>query len=1081
MDFPLRQTKIVVPHRRSDLLTRSCLLTLLRKELQEHKLILVSAPAGYGKTSLLIDMTYHIDMPTCWFTIDQLDREPQRFLAHFFAAVNKRFSDVGRQAISAFSNQHSEPQALDLDQLVTILTNDVYEQVTEDFAIVLDDYHFVEETSSIDCFISSFVQAVTPKCHLVISSRNRTTLPELSLLMARSCVGGITLDELAFRADEIQELVLQNYHATISDDVAQELAEAAEGWITGLLLSTQEMWTGMTDRLRSARASGVGFYDYLAQQVLDQQPTNVRDFLLRSSLLDEFDAELCRAVFGPADNTAGDGWQHLIDTVIRRNLFVMPIGSDERWIRYHHLFQEFLQSRLKEEMPDEYRRILRRIAQIYVEHEAFEQAYDAYATLDDDKALADMIEVAGSTLIQNSRFALLDEWLNAMPESLYAERPRLLSLHGTVKYMLGDLYTGMTLLTRAEAMQRAEGTRHDLAQTLARRAFVHRYLAEYGDALDDANEVLELADPDDALADVRAEALRVKGFVQYQLGDTTDAFSSLEQALTLYRELGEEHKAAMVLMELGVTCCAAGRCTTSEQLLRQAYAHWQDAQNTMWQTNVLNNLGVLCHRRGQYELAAKQFERALHFAQQSREVRLEGFIRSGLGDLYVDIGATYTALKLYQQARDIALKVDDQFLRLHLSLGRARILRERGDFARASEKLNSVQDVVDTSKSSAHRADWLLARGRLALSQDHPEQAITHVDSAVSAYREGDRRVEYVRALLVLAAAQKAAGSTQAAVESLERVFTCMAGLENHHPMVLTCSDLTSYLRDWEHHDRVGEQLASLYERADAFQRRVPNIRRRLRRQLRTVSFDPPSLKVQTLGHITVCYEGKTLTRADWPILPACYLFFCLLAHPHGLSRQMATDLCWPGASMSQQETRFKNALYHLRSVLASETIVFKRNRYYFNRELDYEYDVESFLAAFDDAETTSKHEQRIEGYQRAVRIYDGPYLPDVEFTWVSTERERLFRKFVRALTALAEYNLENGAYATALDYCERALAEDMCLEAVHRLAMRAHAGLGNRAGCVRQFSLCQQAMLSELDVMPSPQTQQLYHRLIAR
>lgn len=195
----------------------------------------------------------------------------------------------------------------------------------------------------------------------------------MDLLVARSQVGAIGAEELAFKVEEIQALVLQNYHLSISEAQAEELVRETEGWITGLLLSTRPSWKGTIDRLRAVRASGVKLYDFLANQILDQHPAAIRDFLLRTSLLDEFNADLCQAVLTPTVYREGADWSTLIQSILKDNLFILPVGEEDTWLRYHNLFRNFLQDQLEREHPEEKGPVLRQLANYYTNQEKWEK------------------------------------------------------------------------------------------------------------------------------------------------------------------------------------------------------------------------------------------------------------------------------------------------------------------------------------------------------------------------------------------------------------------------------------------------------------------------------------------------------------------------------------------------------------------------------------------------------------------------------------------------------------------------------------------------------------------------------------
>ncbi|MDY6874345.1 MAG: hypothetical protein SVR81_10355, partial [Chloroflexota bacterium] len=368
------------------------MLSLLN-DLLDLKLIIVAAPAGYGKTSLLIDFANHTQWPISWLALDPLDQDPFRFIAHFIAAIQARFPDFGQNSLSVLN---STPQdQLNIPALVTTLTNDIYENITEHFIFILDDYQLVEESETVNEFINRFIQDADENCHLMVSSRRLLTLSDMPLLVARNLVGGLSFEEIAFSSDEIQELLLKNYHLTISDKAAEDITQQTEGWITGLLLSTQLLDDEIGERIRTARVSGVNLYDYMAQQVFEQQPEDIQQFLLWTSILEEYDAARCKRVIGTALDVVAP-WQALIDKVMVRNLFVLPVDdSADLWLRYHHLFRDFLQSRMRKERPEETVAITIALADDFASRNDWEQAFMLYKQVKAVDEMVNMVEQAG--------------------------------------------------------------------------------------------------------------------------------------------------------------------------------------------------------------------------------------------------------------------------------------------------------------------------------------------------------------------------------------------------------------------------------------------------------------------------------------------------------------------------------------------------------------------------------------------------------------------------------------------------------------------------------------------------------------
>ncbi len=195
-------SRVNVPRRRKDLVARPRLNDLLN-EVIDKRLVLVSAPAGYGKTSLLVDFAANCTMPVCWYSIDRLDQNPQRFISYLTAAIQQRFKSFGHRTQAALNGGQGQ---FDPEYTTTLLINDLYDHVTEHFVLVLDDYHLVNDSTQIRTFINRFLKDMEENIHIVIISRSLLSIPILPIMVARSEVAGISFAELAFQPDEIQEL-----------------------------------------------------------------------------------------------------------------------------------------------------------------------------------------------------------------------------------------------------------------------------------------------------------------------------------------------------------------------------------------------------------------------------------------------------------------------------------------------------------------------------------------------------------------------------------------------------------------------------------------------------------------------------------------------------------------------------------------------------------------------------------------------------------------------------------------------------------------------------------------------------------
>src|ERR1044071_5749699 len=453
--IPISKTKIIVPHRRPELLSRPRLLESLTS-LLDNKLLLLSAPAGYGKTSLLIDLAKHVKMPVCWLSLDLLDRDPQRFLAYLIASLAERFPRIGEASRPQLNRLKSIEQ--DAESLLVTLTNEIYDQIEEDFLLIIDDFHLLDDFPTISTLVNRFLELVMENCHVLLSSRTLPNLDDVTLMVAREQVAGLNHVELAFVPREVQALYAQNYHQHLSEEAAKDLIDQTSGWITGMVLINSP---GMT------RVSGVDMFGYLGHQVLDQQPEPVREFLMRTSLPEEFNSEFCEMVLGPLYSEP-ENWFMLMSLILEKNLFVLPLGEDGRWLRYHPLFREFLQMRLKEERPHEMHAILERMVLAYEKMGEWEKAYFTCKQLNDRKALAGVIERSGTSMLQTA-LVTLEGWINSLPPAYVRTRPGLISLRGPILALKGNLQESKDLLDIAVSIYRKDRDMAGVAPSFSRR------------------------------------------------------------------------------------------------------------------------------------------------------------------------------------------------------------------------------------------------------------------------------------------------------------------------------------------------------------------------------------------------------------------------------------------------------------------------------------------------------------------------------------------------------------------------------------------------------------------------------------
>lgn len=1075
-DLPVIRTKTLVPRRRKEVLSRPRLLSIL-DNVFDLKLLILAAPAGYGKTSLLVDFAYHTTAPVCWLAIDPLDNDPQRFITHFIVSIQQKFPSFGHIALATLAELRQDN--INLDPVISAIVNDAYEVINEHVVFVLDDYHLVRDCKPIETFINRIIQETAENFHFIIASRTLLTLPDLSLLVAHSQVDGLSFEELAFLSSEIKDLISENYHQVITDDEAGELIASTEGWITGLLLKAQLSSKGADSQSRVKKVSGVDIYEYLTQQVFNRQSEKMQKVLLQTSLLDEFDAGSCNEIIGKALTLSDQNWDDVIEAIQLDNLFVLPVGDETLYLRYHQLFREFLQNRMRTEYPQETLLIEKQLAAHYEQNSDWERAIAIYSRIGTVEHQVDLICKAAPSMIVRGRLVTLSEWMEKLPAHLVDNKPELVSIRGSIAMLRGEFAASLSLLNRSiEAMQGADMA-DGLGYALIRRSAVNRHMGHYQEARQDAVDAINLTQQPGGNKQQYAEALRSEGLVYFQIGELKSALEKLEQSYVRFSEMHFDSDAAKVLVDIGCVYEALGDINQAEACFSKSLAFWQKANSALWQANLLNNIGVIQFKRGKYVEAIITLEKALSYSRISANPRLESYTLASMGDLFSHLNSIKEARQAYQLAAEILEQTNDLSLDIYVTLALAALDRITANYSSAESLLSNTLAITSENDSKYDYHKCLLEQCLLDFKRGKMENLAEKLIDMVGYFEEFNHRAEAVKTLFIHM------------LFSIGKQLT----LDDRH--INTLLDATSNGIDqslmavaFEFKDRIvhaasnkhyGQLFKKMITEIDTFEKQLPQVHRVIRRHSVSVQFTHPSLTIRGLGRTQVLSGGRVLSNKDWKTQGVRDLFFYLLSQSKGVTKEEIGEVFWPEIDRDTLRLRFKNTIYRLRRAVGTDTITFIDDEYFFNREIDFEYDVDTFQYELTCARKAANQDEEIQHLKAAVNAYHGMLLPKLDYEWVIIERERLHQAFMNAALKLTNLMIDNHHYHQAISYANKALEEDIFDEAAYRAAMVAYAALNDRPAVVRQYEKCKAVLKNELDLEPSKETIRLFNSLIER
>jgi LuxR family transcriptional regulator, maltose regulon positive regulatory protein len=740
MSTTVLATKLYIPPPRTKIVLRRRLSERLNDGLHS-KLTIISAAAGFGKTTLVSEWVAVCERPVAWLSLDEGDNDSTRFLTYFIAALQTIDANIGAGVLGVLQS----PQPPPTESILTAMINEIT-TIPDNFIFVLDDYHIID-SKSVDNALTFLLEHLPPQMHLVIATREDPHLP-LARLRVRGQLTELRAADLRFTPAEAADFLNQVMGLNISAENIAALETRTEGWIAGLQLAAISMQghSDTTSFIKSFTGSHHFVLDYLVEEVLGQQSESIQTFLLRTSILDRLCGPLCDAVLG-SPSASG---QETLEYLEHANLFIVPLDNERRWYRYHHLFADVLRMHLKAEQPDQVSALHRRASEWYEQNSSADNAIRHALAAEDFERAATLVELSIPEMRRNRQGATVTElgWLKALPDELVHFRPVLCVDYAYALFGSGELggveprlrdaerwldtttdTAGMVIVDEEE-FRRLPGMIALLraAQALAR--------GDMPEAVKNARRVLDLA-PEDAHL-MLGGAASVLGLAAWARGDLEVAHRMTADGMANVRRAGY------------ISSAIGGSIVLADIQIAQGCLH--DAMTT--------------------------YERALQWATEPGAP-----VQRGVADMYVGMSA------LHREYND--LKTATQHLLTSQALGElarlqqnpyrwcaaeARIREAQGNLDGALNLLDQAERLYEANFSpnvrpiATRKARVWVAQGRLNEALGWARAQGLSIDDELSYPREFDH-ITLARVLLARYQSDRADGSISEAVELLERLL----------------------------------------------------------------------------------------------------------------------------------------------------------------------------------------------------------------------------------------------------------------------------------------------------------------------
>ncbi len=1027
------------PHRISGIISRRRLLEKL-EAVWEHKLTLISAPPGYGKTTLVAQFARHPPFPVAWHTVEERERDVPNLSAHSIAVL--------KQIVPAVQNL-PPTYGYESSELAVLLTEAM--RTAGRFAYIIDDVQLLAGSPAAEAWLRTLVDKLPPTVNLILLSRILPDLP-LAEMIARREVLAIGQHELRFTSEEIKQLPGASLYGTDADALADRL----EGWPAGIVLALHPLPSDLERAMLSGGEGPEALFDALADLMLQSQPPDLRDFLLASSTLPRMTPELCSAALRIPNS--GE-WLAEAQT---RGLFLTRTSGG---LVYHRLFRSFLQRRLKDSSPDLFGYLHSRAGQWFEEQNLIDEAIDHFLEARATGRAAALAEKVAQSYFALGKVETLLNWGVRLGRA-GASVPRLYHTCAMIHTDRYEYGSALAELEDAEAQFAARDDQIGLVEVHLQSALIKLQRGEYRDAVDVASELVPRLSPNNPGLDrLRARAMSTMGMALLFLGEITEAATHLEEALPLYRADGNAYALSQILQDMEIAYNRLGRFDEAVACLQEVVALRRSLGGSAALALALNNLGYHYHLQGDYAQALAIFQEGLTVADRASNRRAESYLRWSLGDLQRDRSAFEDAQKNYNRALE-SNGGSEPHLRCAILISLSKLLRWQGEIEGAKAKaeeavaLAQAHDIAH-ERALAQAALWI-ARAQLGQFED----AAHGLARLAEHFGTHNSLIELTQVLGLQAHVALLSGDTAIASQILMQAV----GVGQNRRSIQTL------IAEIGHAPALEALVTEHPARFEPLMRGLKQLRDAQPKEQVSASVGRGesgkytyTLRIWTLGQESIVRDVEHIPVAEWTTAREVFLYLLFNGRQ---SRERISLVFWPENSTRRVRSNFHTTLYRIRQALGENVITFQDGLYLVNPDLDLWCDATQFEQLTVQARLLSSGDAHTEDMlRRAVELYRGEFLPSLDAEWVVPRRESLQEAYIEALISLGKCKRARHDNKGALEALRQALEVDPYREDAHRCIMECYFDLGEKKRIVDHLQGLRIRLRKDLAIEPSEET----------
>lgn len=1085
-------SKLLIP-RSSKTINRERLLTLLA-ETPNKRLTTVIAGAGYGKTTLIAQAVSARRVDTVWYRLDAPDKDLIVFLRYLIAGFQKSFPEFGRDILARIES--SEDLSTQRDTVLTMFVGELENTIKKEIVIVLDDFHLVNDSLEIRNTIEFFLSHFPPLVHLVLISREQPGLP-LSRLAAMREMIHITEEDLALTPSELERLYLQLFHLPLNQGAIEILHEKTCGWVSGLILYYHKL-KGKNpqdiDKIISQFShSNKMVFRYLEENVFQMLECETKEFLIKTAVLSRLDAEFCNSLLQITNSK--DILKHLEDS----HLFTFCVDEEKQWYYYHHLFQDFLCSRLTSEMDGlEIRKLHSDAAILYETEGDDEEAVNHFILAGRIEEACRVLAGIARLLIKKGRLQRISSYLKNIPDRYRKNEPWIQFLQAGMMEISGNPQHAIPEYESALINFRRRNLADAANECLVELAFNHLYLGNFKSAETAFTQLLEKLDA----PHLRMEAYGHLSFISCLLGDMKASEQYFNAAFSELPDPNSDMSGmftAMLKLYKGWRLYFSGDFLSAVSEGKEVKALFKAGSNYRLQA-LYYHLVALTH------LHMGRFSEGLESARAGLNMLKRKGVRP---DMYYALLLYSSAFNLlFLSGPDQALSEAEESLKCFENFGSRwgqswglwllhLIDMLMGNPAAAENKLRTGLDLI-------HGMDMGLNEGQLKISLsmvliqkrqfEEAQELLKEIDNQVA-------RLEWYKfwIALVYARLYTETGDHESALhqfnislrlsEANTYDFWIVFGKAWIIPLLVglySQGKMKPYIQRIFKALGPGAEsgLSRLHKpRNSSIGRAAAEIMQYLPKP------PPPALKIHLFGRFRIFRGNEEIPAERWKSKKALMIFkYLIYRRMQGYTkRDTLMELIWPDEDPEKTRKRFHVALAALRKALEPELprgvpssyIVSSGDAYLLNVGEDGWVDTEHFNRELKLAKTCA--DSSIKHHLNAEALYSGPFLAeDLYAPWCEHERERLQKDYLHILEKIIGFYEGQKQFDTCIDYVGKYLNIDKYAEHIYQKLIKYYASMGNNAMAARTFEKCRQHIAVELNIPLSSETEKIYKKILA-